>query len=136
MEENNYSVIIQSLEKHLSERIEKLWRVFSWTSSILIAIAGGMIILGKKERLRFDTHELILISSIILILTLYAYLWINENLKLESKIRNQMDLIFEKQMSYSELKEIRPDKAIFGYKVVILLLGLTAVIATWISYLE
>jgi hypothetical protein len=134
MDENKITLIIQTLDKQLSEKIEKLWRVFSWTSSILVAIAGGMIILGKKERFKFDTYELILISSIILILTLYAYLWINENLKLESKIRNQLDSIFEKQMSYSELKEIRPDKAIFGYKVVTLLLGFTAVIATWINY--
>ena len=88
----------------MSERIEKLWRVFSWTSSILIAIAAGMVVLGKKEKVKFDEYELILISSIILILTLYAYLWINENLKLESKIRNQMDLIFEKEAGYYQLK--------------------------------
>ncbi len=134
MDEKNIPFIIQILEKQLSERIEKLWRVFSWTSSILITITGGMVVLGKKEKLKFDMYELIIISSIILILTLYAYLWINENLKLETKIRNLMEVTFEEQMSYPKLKEIRPDKAIFGYKAVILLLGAIAAIATWISY--
>ena len=45
-----------------------------------------------------------------------------------------MEVTFEEQMSYPKLKEIRPDKAIFGYKAVILLLGAIAAIATWISY--
>lgn len=134
MEENNRSIIIQNLEKQLSERIEKLWRVFSWTSSILIAIAGGMVVIGKNETLNFNMYELILITSIILILTTYAYLWINENLKLESEIRNQMDSIFEKELHYSHLKKIRPDQAIFGYKRVILLLGVAAIMGTWINF--
>ena len=132
--ENNLTIVIQNLEKHLSERIEKLWRVFSWASSILIAIAGGMVVLGKRETLNFNMYELFLIFSIILILTIYAYLWISENLKLESKIRNQLDSIFEKEIKYSHLQEIRPDKAIFGYKLVILLLGVAALIATWINF--
>ncbi len=92
----NTSLIVQTLEKQLSERIKKLWRVFSWTSSILIAIAGGMIILAKKESVTFEKPELMLISFIILILTIYAYLRIEENIIIESKIRNQMDFIFEK----------------------------------------
>lgn len=134
MEENKLSIIIQSLEKHLSERIEKLWRVFSFTSSIVVAIAAGMVVLGKKERVRFDEYELSLITAIILILTLYAYLWINENLKLESKIRNQLDMMFTQELGYSQIKVLRPDQAKFGYKIVILLLGITSLIATWINF--
>ena len=135
MESASLSLIIQSFEKQLSERIEKLWRVFSWTSSILITIAGGMIVLGKKKELEFSIYELILISFIILILTLYAYLWVNENLKLESKIRNEMDIIFEKEVGYDQFKSFRPDRSRFGYKAVILLLGAACLFAIWISSL-
>jgi len=134
MEENRIPVIIQSLEKQLAERIEKLWRVFSWSASILITIAGGMAILGKKEKLGFEIYELLLITVIILVLTLYAFLWINENLRLESKIRNQLDSIFEKQLNYPLLKELRPDRVTFGYKAVIILLGIISLIATWLNF--
>jgi len=45
-----------------------------------------------------------------------------------------MDEIFEEQMNYERLKEIRPDRAVFGYKIVILLLGSITVIATWLNH--
>ena len=132
MDESKLTLIIQTLEKQLSERIEKLWRVFSWTSSILIAIAGGMVFFSKKGEFKFDKYELIIISSIIVILTVYAYLWINENLKLEKKIRDQLDSLFEKEACYDHLKNLRPDGAKFGYKAVILLLGVVSFISIWI----
>jgi predicted Na+-dependent transporter len=116
MNEKNIPLIIQILEKQLSERIEKLWRVFSWTSNIQIAITAGIFFFGKKGELRFDKYELIIISLIILILTVYAYLWINENLKSEKKIRDQLGLIFEKELNYLSIKDIQSDKVRFGYK--------------------
>jgi hypothetical protein len=74
------------------------------------------IFFGKKGELRFDKYELIIISLIILILTVYAYLWINENLKSEKKIRDQLGLIFEKELNYLSIKDIQSDKVRFGYK--------------------
>lgn len=126
------SLILQTLEVALSHRLEKLWRVFSWCSSILISITAGVIALPKTNGNQFTNGQLLIISSVILIITIYAYLWIDENLKLEGKIRDQIDKIFAEELNYPAYKELRPDKARFGYKAVILLLGIVALIAVWI----
>ena len=133
MEEKNIPLVIQHLEKQLADRLEKLWKVFSWSSSILISIAGGIIFLTKNSVIKFDNAELILISLMIGILTLYAWLWIRENLELEGKIRDQLDDLFANRIKYPFISKLRPDRAKFGYKVVVLLLGATALLATWLS---
>ena len=132
---NNKTNLLPSLETELNHRVEKLWRVFSWCSSILISITAGVIALPKTHGINFTTAELLIISSIILILTVYAYLWIDENLKFEGKIRDQLDKIFAEELNYPAYKELQPDKAKFGYKVVILLLGGVALLATWLDFL-
>lgn len=127
--------IIQSLESQLSQRLEKLWRVFSWCSSILISITAGIIALSKTKGNELTIGQLLIVSFVILILTIYAYLWIDENLKMEGKIRDQLDKFFAEELNYAAYKELRPDKAKFGYKVVILLLGAVALLATWLEFL-
>lgn len=134
MKENNM-ILLQTLETQLSHRLEKLWRVFSWCSSILISITAGVIALQKTSGNQFNIGQLLIISSVILILTIYAYLWIDENLRLEGKIRDQLDKIFTEELNYPNIKELRPDKAKFGYKAVILLLGVVALLATWLDFL-
>ena len=57
------------------------------------------------------------------------------NLKFEGKIRDQLDKIFAEELNYPAYKELQPDKAKFGYKVVILLLGGVALLATWLDFL-
>lgn len=92
-----------------------------------------------KHLLNFRLHFLFslaqkcVISSIILILTVYGYLWIDENLKMETLIRNEMEKIFEAESQNNAFQAIRPDKAKFGYKAVILSLGLVALVATWMG---
>lgn len=129
------SIILKTLETQLSHRLEKLWRVFSWCSSILISITAGVIALSKTKDNELTVGQLLIISCVILILTIYAYLWIDENLKMEGKIRDQLDKIFAEELNYAAYKEIRPDNAKFGYKAVILLLGLVALLATWLEFL-
>ena len=133
MGHNNIDQIIQSLEKRLDQRLEKLWKIFSWTNSILVALIAGLIILPRTQSLKLDTTDRVLISVVILIITLYAVIWINENLRIEGKIRDQLSNIFNKELKYSEFSNIRPDKTKFGYKMVLILLGITSLIAAWID---
>ncbi|MFT3982005.1 MAG: hypothetical protein QM687_16175 [Ferruginibacter sp.] len=131
-------LIYSSLESQLSHRLEKLWRIFSWCSSILISITGAVLAaarLGEKPLLQLPFDH-ILVSAVIIIISIYAWLWLNQNLKFEAAIRNQMEEIIEKDMNYPEIKKLRPDKmAKFGYKDVILWLGAIALAATWVDVL-
>jgi hypothetical protein len=131
---NQNSPILNTLESKLSQRLEKLWRVFSWCSSILISITGAVLFANQASNIKLSWKERTIISVVIIILTLYGYLWISENLKMEGKIRDQLDKIFAEELHYPAYKELRPDKAKFGYKAVILLLGAVALLAAWTQF--
>jgi len=132
MEENTRQVI-NNLETQLNHRLEKLWNVFSWCSSVLISITGGVLLSAGSKEFHLSARGLVLVSIVIIILTAYAWAWIRENLDFEKNIRDELDTIYREQLKYEKLNSLRPDRAKFGYKVVIMVLGLIALAATWID---
>lgn len=135
MKNNFIELRVQSLEKQLAIRLEKLWKIFSWTSSLLVAIIAGLVAISRSpEFMALRLSECIFISAVIIILTAYAYFWLNENLRLESAIRDELQSIFKVEIKDEKQYSIRPDHAKFGYKVVSLLLGMSALFATWWGY--
>jgi hypothetical protein len=128
--------IIASLEKQLDHSPEKLWRVFSWCSSILICITGAVLLAACTDKIKLLSQDHFLIWIVVMTLTLYAYLWIKENLFFEGTFRDELDTIFETELNYPQLEQLCPDKVTFGYSAVILLLGFVALAATWLSYMQ
>lgn len=53
----------------------------------------------------------------------------------EGKIRDELDKLFTEQLNYPLLNHLRPDRAKFGYKTVVILLGIVAFVATWLDVL-
>ena len=51
----------ETVLNEISYRMDKLWRIFSWTSTILVAMIGGTIALrtGKKPDLSLP-HQIVL----------------------------------------------------------------------------
>ena len=127
----DYSNILHSLETQLNHRLEKLWRVFSWSSGILTSIIAAIIALKKTHDVEFVKAEPWIITAVIIIFTAYAWLMIRENLKFEGRIRDQIDKLMTEEFNYPAFTAIRPDNAMFGYKHVVLLLGLTALLTLW-----
>jgi hypothetical protein len=106
--------------------------VFSWSAALLTSITGGIIVATRGiENFHLQVSDQVLLTIIILITTVYSWLMIRENLIFESKIRDQLEQLFAEKLEYPQLKDLRPDKARFGYKHAIVLLGIVAVIATW-----
>lgn len=127
--------IISNLEKQLDHRLEKLWKVFDWCSKLLIAIIAFVIAGEAFDKFFFPPTAPYMITVIIIIITLYAHAWIRENLEFERNIRDELDRIYKEQLQYDKLKSLRPDRAKFGYKEVILWLGFIAIAATWANKL-
>jgi len=127
--------IISNLETQLDHRLEKLWRVFDWCSKILITIIAFVIAGDAFEKFTFPDSAPYIITVIILIVTLYAYAWIKENLEFERQIRVELDRIYKEKLHYEKLTALSPDRAKFGYKEVILWLGFIAIAATWTTRL-
>jgi hypothetical protein len=133
IEASHSSKILDTLQAQLNHRLEKLWRVFNWCSSILISITAGVIAASASKDFSLTNAGRVSISLIIIIVTIYAWAWIQENLKFERNIRDQVDKIFEEELNYPQLKLLRPDRAKYGYKEVIVLLGMVALAATWVD---
>ena len=128
----NPQQILQHLEEELSHRLEKLWRVFSWCSSILLSLIGGIIVATRGiAKFNLLAQDRTIFTCLILIIVLYGWLWIRENLKLETRLRDEIDKIFEEDFQYSALRKLRPDKARFGYAPVLILLGVVALTVIW-----
>ena len=127
--------IISNLETQLDHRLEKLWRVFDWCSKILISIIAFVTAGRAIKGFEFSDFAPFVITAIIIIITIYAYAWIKENLRFEQNIRDELDRIYKEQYQYAKLTELRPDRARFGYKSVILWLGAIAISATWLDKL-
>jgi hypothetical protein len=137
METNSHEIIIQNLEKQLTERLEKLWRIFSWSSRIIISIIGGVIALEKINGMPLTTTERIILSLVILMLSCYSYLWIKENLDNEKKIRGELHSIMSKKFNYDKLRDLDPTHPKYGgFKEIILAIGFVGIIATWSSSLQ
>ena len=134
MKENTLT-ILQTLESQLSHRLEKLWRVFSWCSSILISITAGVMVAEASQDFQITVSGRISISAVVVIVTIYAWAWIRENLRFEKNVRDQIDSIFAEEINYPQLNALRPDKAKFGYKDVTLLLGLVSLVSTWAEFI-
>lgn len=134
MKENTLT-ILQTLESQLSHRLEKLWRVFSWCSSILISITAGVMAAEASQDFQITVSGRISISAVVVIVTIYAWAWIRENLRFEKNVRDQIDSIFAEEINYPQLNALRPDKAKFGYKDVTLLLGLVSLVSTWAEFI-
>ena len=116
-------------------RTEKLWRIFSWASAILVALTGGIIALRTDEKDLTLWPRVFLVASIA-ILAAYAILWLNQNLKLERAARDALESHDSALRIQAYNKDIggalpRPDhKKILGYQLTVFLLAAAAVGAT------
>lgn len=72
-----------------------------------------MLFANHTGKVNFNRQECSIVSIVVIILTLYAYLWIKENLEFEGKIKDEIDGVFKEEYNYIQLKTLRPDNAKF-----------------------
>src|SRR5688572_236109 len=74
-------------------RTEKLWRVFSWASAILVALTGGILALRTKTGGEEDlaTWPRVFLAASVFFLATYTIFWLNQNLKLERAARDALE---------------------------------------------
>ena len=124
--------------EEITFRMTKLWRIFSWTSTILVAITGGVIAIRTGEQVIKPVHQY-LIAAAALTVGLYAVIWLRQNLKLEAMARDALsahdNALGIQSYNYSIGGGLpRPDvKIIVGYKITVALLTIAAVTASLID---
>lgn len=109
------------LIRELEYRRKKQWDIFSWCSTLLVAITGGIIALQKGPS-GISNGQKFSISLAVVLLAAYAIPWIGHNYKLE------VAAIAEMGQQGNFLKHKNP---IFGSRVAVGFLALAALFAAW-----
>ena len=65
----------ETVLNEISYRMDKLWRIFSWTSTVLVAMIGGTIALRTGKTDLFLVHQIVLAMAAG-VLGLYAVIWL------------------------------------------------------------
>jgi len=60
-------IVLNALETQLSYRLEKLWPVFSWCSSILVSIIGVVLFVNHGGKATLSWQECSIISAVIIL---------------------------------------------------------------------
>ncbi len=123
----------KTIEKDLAHRREKLWRIFSWAGTLLIAIIGGVVAIktdpSKGLELSWSLKGVLLAS--VFVLTFFSREWLRQNINKHNKALralNNIDRLLEIDIIVDVDEEVR-----FGYISALLLLASAAVVATLIN---
>ena len=118
----------QQLEKERAHRREKVWKIFSWAATLLVAITGGVIALKTDPPASFQFSwwlRGVLIASVLL-LTGFSQLWIAQNLA----IMRATQVAIEKCDKELVIEKVIPDEAPrFGYRPALVMLAIAAIMA-------
>lgn len=118
----------QQLDKERAHRRDKLWKIFSWAGTLLIAIIGGTVALKTDPPAGFSFSwwlRGVLIASVVFLMA-YASLWIRQNLAIEDSVQEAIDECDRKLGIVQVLPEVPPR---FGYQAALLMLAIAALVA-------
>jgi hypothetical protein len=122
----------QAVLEEITFRMTKLWWIFSWTSTVLVAITAGVIALRTKGSSLELPHQTLIAASA-MVIGLYAVIWLRQNLHLEGLARDAL-AAHDKALGIHAYNTLiggglpRPDIGIvIGYKITVVLLTLAAV---------
>jgi hypothetical protein len=123
---------LEMLRKEIEYRRDKAWKIFSWVSTILVGIVGGVVVIAsKKSEWKLEWfHALVLMLSII-VLSIYSCLWIQQNLDIQDAGLKKVKP-YEVALGIREEVEACQKRPVWGYIITVVLLTIAAVLAVCI----
>jgi hypothetical protein len=136
--EDNLRILArQAVLEEITFRVTKLWWIYSWASSVLLAITGGVIALRTGTRPLEPLYQALIAASAVVV-GVYAILWLRQNLKFEELARSALAahddaLGINRYNASIDGSLFRPDLGILvGYKLTVVFLTVAAVAASLI----
>jgi len=119
-----------AIAREVDYRREKQWRIFSWTSTLLIASIGGAIALAGAQHFSFPVFpQRVLMAFALFVLTSYARTWVRRNIDYEAAARDAL-IKLDKQLGISESITTNPrDDPRWGYVRALDLLAAAGIMA-------
>jgi len=126
MDDSN-GTIVELLRQELEFRRSKQWDIFSWCSTLLVAIAGGVIALEKQQTSLLHPAQRVVVSLAVATLASYGFIWHKHHEAREDEIRR---LITQETMC----KIWKPRKKVPGARAAVVVLGIAALAAIWVPF--
>ena len=123
--------------KELDYRREKQWRIFSWTSTLLTAVIGGVMALKTRAAQSFTLpyQYKFALSLSVVALAWYACSWINHNWKRQGEVVATLEANCKiKDQNISEgtnVGFIKAEDKFITYNKAIVLLVIAAGLVIW-----
>lgn len=119
----------EMLKKEIEYRREKAWKIFSWVSTILLGVIGGVVaIASKKSEWYLEWFHAILLMLAVIVLSIYSCLWLQQNLDIEKLVSKKINA-YEVALEIIEETEEYKKRPGFGYVITVILLTIAAVLA-------
>ena len=118
----------ESIAKEVDYRRDKQWRIFSWTTTLLLGSIAGMVTISGDKGFYLSWPLRVAASCAILTITAYACLWLDQNLADERKAMKALKCCDERlNITHITSPELGPRR--FGYAETLVLLAIAAVCA-------
>jgi Na+/melibiose symporter-like transporter len=130
MDNEQFKTVYDALVAEITYRREKQWKIFSWSSTLLVGITAGVIALTFEKGKQLDEFSRLLLIFSVVVLTAYSWLWCNRNIKFEEAARKELEGS-QKALQIPTLKVKWPDW--LGYGPTLLLLALAAIATIWFA---
>src|SRR5688572_9060867 len=118
-----------ALEKELAHYLDKLWKLFSWVSAILVSIIGGVVALRfQRTAATLPAVDKTILVAAIVILGATTVLHLRRVLAFESKVRDQIETCDRELGIEKYTSQGRPDEDLasqyVSYTATVILLSL------------
>ena len=123
----DHDQVIELARYELDYRRKKQWDIFSWVVTILVSVIGGLIALTWKGEIKPDLVSRTAMAFALVVLTVYAIVWIRENLEAEKHADEAVRTLLRGKGL--EVDVFRKSSSFpLGYVGVVLLIGIAAVV--------
>jgi hypothetical protein len=118
-------VVVDILRKELDYRLSAQWNIFSWCSTLLIAIAGGAIALQTKHANSLNTWQKAIGTVAVAILVAYGFVWLGHHADREWRVKAHLTSLIEVPIWMGR-------SLVGGERVPLVVLGVAALVAVWL----
>ena len=118
---------IKVLQSELDYRRTKQGSIFTWSSAILVAIAGSPLVLGTTLQHR----QKIFVSVAVIGLALVAFLWLTYNANRESHTAEKLEELAACNLGHKDSELYSLSSLFVGYRVTLILLAVAALGSIW-----
>ncbi len=120
-----------ALEKELSRVQEKAWKIFSWASSLMIVMIGGILALTTEASFNYNDVLPWVMTSSVIVIGIYSVLWVYQNLRFEKEISDKLNS-YNKELGIDYLYD-GSSKVKFGYGGALVVLAIAAIFCIWLD---